>query len=893
MRRLLAALRRCAGLFRQDRRDRELDAELASHLQMHIDDNVRAGMTPEEARRQAFVRLGGLESVKGACRDRRGVPALESLIQDVRFGLRMLRKSPGFTTVAILTLALGIGSTTAIFSVIDHVMLRPLAYREADRLFAIHEVVPQISQEAPKLPVNARHFDEWQRTIQSFEQMALVDGGSVNLTGAGEPERIAYGRTSPNLFSMLGVQARLGRTFIDADGEPGRDRVAVLDEDLWKRRFAADPAVIGRTAMLDGEPYEIVGVLPGGFRFPKLSHLYDMAITDERPQIWLPLAFRAEDVGLMGDFNFACIARVRPDVSAAQALSELDVVQARLAKQIAMNVDLQATLVPLQAQITGRSRTGLQLMLAAVAAVLLVGCVNLANLFLARSSDRRREIAIRQAMGASGARLMRQVFVESLLYAVSGGLLGVAIAYSGMRFLLVWAPVDLPRMDEIHLDAGVLLFTLAISSVVGLLVGVLPARWLAGRDPQDAMKTGSRGMTAARQRGSVRSILVGLEVGVSAMCMIAAGLLLHSFVKVLNAERGFEGQRVAAASVTLPNTRYPDFANDKVVFVRSMLEQVSSLPGVASTGVVNRLPLSGVGGNNGIQVEGTNVPPIEQPLADIRLVSPAYFRTIGIPLRAGRTFDEASDRTRPIAVVSAMTAERAWPGQNPLGKRFRTRGGTTPPIEVVGVVGDVRGVSLNRDPNLTVYLPYWQLQWSDQFSFSLVVRAAADVATLSSAVRSAIQRLDPELPVGAVRTMDEIVSESVAERRFQMHLLLLFAVAATLLASLGIYGVASYSVAQRTNEIGIRTALGAHARSLRHMVIRQSLWPVAVGLVAGVGASLMLGRVLESLLYGVSPADPPTIAGVTVLLIAVAGIAVYVPARRATHIDPLVALRYE
>jgi len=809
-------------------------------------------------------------------------------MNDLRFAGRTMRKNPGFSAIAIATLALGIGANTAIFSVVDHVILRSLGYPEAERLFTIHEVVPKFANLAPLIPVNAMHFREWRKKAHSWDQLALLGGITFNLTGIGEPERIPAARVSPNIFPMLGMQTQLGRTFTDDEDQPGRDRVVVLNHELWVRRFGADPNIVGRNLMLDGKPYEIIGVLRAGLHFPKLSQLYAMTVSEDRPQLWKPFAVRDDELDEMGDFNFACIARLKHGVAASQALSELKVLQADFVKNAPFKVELRAALIPLQDQITGRSRTGLELLLAAVGAVLLIGCVNIANLLLARAIGRRREIAIRSAIGASRSRLVRQALVESLLLSGMGGLFGMIVAQAVIRAIVAYAPVDLPRMDEVHLDLRVLLFTLVVSILTGLLFGFLPAWRFAKADLQDAMKSGARGATAGRGSGRLRSLLVGVETGLSAMCLIAGGLLLHSFVKLMHVDRGFEVQRIVTVDLSLPASRFPEIEK-RAFFLRSLLQGVASLPGVTSAGISNRLPLSGEGGNNLVDVEGSKLPLMERPLADIRQVNPDYFRTMGVPLRSGRIFDEA-DRKREVALVSAMTAQGLWPGQNAVGKRIRMGGDDSKLIEVTGIVGDILGVSLDKAPTLTVYVPYWQRNYNQM---SLVVKTAMDPAGASSAIRSAIRQTDADMPVPAIRTMEDIVTESVAQRRFQLSMVLLFSLAATLLASLGIYGVVSYSVAQRTNEVGIRMALGANPGNIGSMMLRQELLPAALGTVTGVLTSLALGRVLRSLLFGVSAADPVTICGVVAVLSAVAAIATYIPAHRATRVDPVTALRYE
>lgn len=806
-------------------------------------------------------------------------------MNDLRFAGRMLRKDWGFHAVAIATLALGIGANTAIFSVVDGVILRPLAYRESQRLVVIHEVVPRFANIAPVIPANAMHFLEWRKTARSFSEMALIGGTSYNLTGSGEPDRIPAARVSPRLFPMLGVQAALGRTFLEEEDQVGHDREVVLSADLWTRRFGADPAVIGRKITLDGNPYEIIGVLPADFHFPRINQLFAMTLTGEQPQIWKPFGLRDSEKSDMGDFNYVCIGRLAPGVSLSQARSELNVIQANIAGRFPEKIELRAELVPLQDQITGRSRSGLQLILAAVGAVLLIGCVNIANLLLARATARRREIAIRSAIGASAGRLARQMVAESLVLAVLGGLAGVMVAYALLRVILATAPVDLPRVNEIHLDGRVLLFTAGLSILAGLLFGFLPAWRFARADPQDAMRSRGWG-TAATSR--LRSLLVTAEVGLSTMCLIAGGLLLHSFTRLLGVDRGFDTERIVTVNLNLPDNRYPD-RDKRAAFMRSAEARLASLPGVTSVGLSDFLPLGGEGGNNLIAPEGRNLPLMERPLADIRRVNPDYFRTMGIPLRSGRLFT-AADGDRPVALVSASTAERIWPGQNPVGLRFRIGGDASPLVEVAGIVGDVHGVSLSKAPSNTVYVPYWQRNYT---RVALAVKTSLAPLAISSAIRGAIRAVDPEMPVPAFRSMDEIVNESVAQRRFQMMLVLLFGITALLLASLGIYGVVSYSVAQRTNEMGLRMALGASLAAIRGLVIRQSLLPVLSGLIGGIAASLALGRLLGSLLFGVQAGDPATIFTVIALLIAVAAVAASIPARRATRVDPITALRYE
>jgi predicted permease len=813
---------------------------------------------------------------------------MSTLIGDLRFALRLLTRSPGFSVVAVATLALGIGANTAIFSVVDHVLLRPLPYRDSDRLYAVHEAVPKFAHVAPLVPVNAMHFREWRRNVRSFDRMALIGGVALNLTGAGDPERLAGARVSPALFAMLGVRPQLGRLFVEAEDRPGRDAVVVIDHELWKLRFGADPRVLGRKVVLDGRPYEVIGVLPPDFRFPKLASLYAMTIAEARPQIWKPFALKDDELEAMGDFNYACIVSLKPGVSLAQAAAELGAAQKTISDTVGEHIDLLASLVPLQDQITGRSRTGLHLLLGAVGVVLLIGCVNIANLLLAQTTGRRREIAIRSAIGASRARLVRQMLVESLALSAIGGAGGVFVSYTAVEAIRLWAPIDLPRLDEVAVDARVLLFGIALSIATGLLCGLLPALRFARADPHDAMKAGARGTTASPRHARVRTLLVAGEIALSTVCLSAAGLLLHSYLKLLAVDAGFDAQQVVTVEINLPPSRYPDLPR-RSALLRSALDAVGMVPGVTSVGVSNQLPLGGEGGNNLVAPEGFTGAFTDRPLADIRQVNPEYFRTLGVPLRSGRVFAEA-DRAYPVALVSVLASERLWPGQDPVGKRMQMGGDDTPLLQVIGVVGDVRGISLDKAPTMTVYVPYWQRFQSQAL---LAVRTPLDPGVVASDLRLALRRIDPELPIPAFRTMEDIVSVSAAERRFQTELVMLFGLVAALLASLGIYGVVSYSVAQRTGELGIRMALGAVPAGLRWLMLRQCLVPVAAGLACGLAASAMTGRLLSSLLFGVRAVDPVTIAAVALSSSAIAAVAGYIPARRATRVDPVVALRQE
>lgn len=888
MRSLRAWLVRALDLF-AGRKEREFADELTTHLELHVDDNLRAGMAPDEARRHAFASLGGRGPIIEGYRDRAGLPVVEAVVQDFRYAVRTMYRAPGFTIVSLLTLALGVGATTALFSVVDAVVLQPLAYQDAERLVVIHEIIPSLGRSGgPMAPVNALHFREWQNASRAFEEMSLVGAMSVNLAGTGDPERLQAARVSSNLFAMLGVKPRLGRSFFEEEDQTGRDSVVILNDALWRRRFSADPGVIGRAITVDGQPHEVVGVMPPDFRFPKLSQLYDMPMAPEnvgQPQLWKPFAATAQEMTLAGSFNFVCIARLRADIARDKALADLNVIQAALGEQIPGQPELRAALVPLHDQITSRSRRGLALMLGAVFFVLLIGCVNIANLLLVRSAGRRRELAIRAAIGASRGRVFKQLLVENFLLSGVGGLVGVAVAYVGLHLIVAYAPADVPRLDEVDLNGRMLAFAAVLSVATGVLVGVLPARRSAGaRSATTALRT----TQAGQHSGRLRFVLVGGEVALSTVCLIVAGLLLNSFVRLLQVDPGFETQHIETAQFSLPTGRYRN-SNARGEFVRSALERLQALPGVLSVGVSNNLPLTGTGANGALALEGTNVPRLERPVADLRLVNAEYFRTMGIPVRAGRLFDD-HDRGRMVAIVSSVTADRLWPGQDPVGKRFRRGPDDSPYTEVVGVVGAIRTTGLDQAPPTTVYLPYWSFFGTD---VTFAIKSASASAVTSLAVRNVIRGIDSELAVPTLRGMDDIVAASVAARRFQMTIVAGFAGVALLLACLGIYGVASHAVTQRTNEFGIRLCLGARSGHIRRLVVRQGLVPIGCGLGAGAMASIGLSRVLDNQLFGVAPTDPLTIAAALLLMGMLATFAIDRPARRAAQVDPLSALRAE
>jgi putative ABC transport system permease protein len=806
---------------------------------------------------------------------------IATIIRDGRYAARSLRNAPGFALAAVLTLALGIAANTAIFSVFEAVLLRPLPYAAPDRLYVIHE-----GSRTP-IPVNALHFDEWRSRVRSFERLALLGPTDRTLTGFGAPVRLRGARVTPSLFSTLGITLALGRPFVDAENVVGRDAVVILTHQLWTARFNADPTIVNRTVTLDGLPHVVVGVLPPGADLPKLAELYSVEVDLGRPEFFAPFAPTENDLRWTGSYNYVAIGRLKADVSAAQASAEINAVQADLATRAPQRAQFGAVLVPMPDQIAGRSKLALQIVLGTVVLVLLVACINLANLLLARGGQRVREFAIRRATGAQRSDLVVHVLAESVLLSVVAGIIGLAIGAGLVDLLRQYAPSRVPRLDDLELNGPVVAFTFGMTLISGLLIGLLPAIRSTSIVAVDVLRSSATTSASSASAGRLRSTLVAIEVAASTVCVVGATLLLSSFVNLLNVDRGFDTARIVTADFGLMGPRY-DTPAKQTAFMTELAAQLRSQPGVLSVGVTDALPLSGVS-NSAIMIEGSTLPRSERPTATVRAADADYFRTMGIPLRMGRLLDE-SDAERRVAVISTLAAERLWPGQNPIGKRFRHGPDDSPLIDVVGVVGNVRSVSLSVNPPLHVYRPAAQYFYGRG---SLAARTTVDPSAMAAAIGNIVRRLDPDMAVPTPRTMEEIVSESVAQRRFQMNLVLLLGAAAVLLAGLGIYAVVSQGVSQRIGEFGIRMALGADGPRIRRMVLRDGMRPVALGLIAGASLSLAASRLLQSLLFGVSPMDARSYLAALVFLSGVAVAASLAPAWRASRLDPNVALRIE
>jgi putative ABC transport system permease protein len=864
------------GLFPRPRHEDDFAEELESHVQAMADEHVRRGVAPDEARRRARLRLGGVESTRERWRDQRGLPALDALTRDLRFAVRALRKTPAFTTGAVLTVALTVGATTAIFSVVYGVLLRQLPYRDAQRLFWIWVDVPGRGRTGFNVP----DFIDYRDSNRSLSGFAGYFAYGANLSDESAGERVQGIRATGNLFDVLGARAGRGRLLQPGDERPGSEHVAVLADSFWRRRFAADESIVGRAIRLNAEDYTIVGVLAPGFVMP----VHDVDFV-------LPFAPEQDPRrGLRNSVNFVVGAgRLAEGVSQSQAAGELTAISARLRERFPVENARKrgVQMVSVLDGIVGQIRTALVTVFAGVAAVLLIACANLANLMLTRATARRRDLAVQLALGSSRLNVVRQVLTEAVLVSVVGGVLGGLIARWGVVGLVALAPADLPRSGEIRVDLAVMIFSLAVASLTGVLFGVIPALTSARVDVRDALQSGSRGTTGGNRR--VRGFLVSSEVAIAVVLLVVMTMLGKSFANVQAVSPGFDATGVLSARITLPARRF-DTRESIVGFERTLARQLTSLPGVTQAGAVTLVPLSGLISRAPFMAEARPVERERSPFAQYRTVTPGYFEAARIPLKRGRTFSEQdTESTRTVAVVSEELARRWLDGLEPIGARLILNDTDTGarPVEIIGVVGNVQQNALDEGPTADLYLTYAQLH-PDQVASAAgnmfwIVRTPGDPMSLAPALAREVRRIDPDVVASQIRPLDRYLSDAVAPRRFSVSLMGAFALAALFLALTGIYAVVMYSVSQRAREIGIRLALGASRSNIVRLVMGHGVRYVLVGLAVGIGAALAVTRLLSTMLFGLPPTDVTTLGQVGALVALMALAACALPTLRTSR----------
>jgi putative ABC transport system permease protein len=891
VRHLRALLLRMGGLFRTNQRDAEFSSEIESHLQLHIEDNLHAGMAAEEARRNALLKLGGMEQTKEIVRERRGLPMLETLLQDLRFGARTLWKNPGFTLVAVLTLALGIGATTAIFSVVYGVLLRPLPYADSNRIMAVFEVNSSGTWSRLADP----NFDDFRDQNRSFQAIAKYNDGTASVSGSSQPTRTTVASVSPDFLKVFGVQPVLGRDFSVTDAKKGAAPVVLASYGFWKQYLGSSPDLAQSYLKIDGAAFSVIGVLPAGFQFPP-----DVSL-------WLPADLEGENPSRTSH-NYKAVGRLRTGVTLEQANQDISAIARHIHDTSSEQGEYllkDGIVVPLQDSITGKARPALLVLLGAVGFLLLVACANVANLLLAQASVRDRELAIRSALGAARGRLIRQFLTEAFLLSLLGGGLGVLGAYLGVAGLVALAPQNLPRLDSVAISIPVLLFALLLSTAVAAGLGAFTAVRATSGDLRKSLVEGGRGQAGSQGGQRIGRVVVAAQIAITLVLVVGAGLLGRSLMKVLEVNPGFRVDQIVTMDVSLPWVEDPKAKAGQAIFFSKLMDRLRQIPGVRKVGATSGLPMDGGLPDGMFLLMTQNEIPktmdgfgalLQQKErignADFCVATDGYFQVLGIPLIRGRIFDERDGANSPhVAVISESLARDRWPNQDPLGHtiEFGNMDGDLRLLTIVGIVGDIHEYGLDVPPRPTVYVNLFQ---RPRPAITVTMLSDVDTRLVTTAARGILQDLNPEIPA-RFRTFSQVYSASLGSRRFNVILTGFFGIVALLLATAGVFGVMAYSVSRRTREIGVRVALGARSRDVLRMILSQGLRTIFIGVAIGIAGSLALTRTVESLLFGVTATDPLTFGGVTLLLVAAALLACYIPARRATHVDPMVALRYE
>jgi predicted permease len=876
---------RVRSLLAKQQVETELDRELRFHFDQQVQENIARGMPPDEARHAALRTLGGLAQIQEECRDMRRTNQLETIWNDLRYAVRILSRAPGFTIVIVLTLALSIGANSAIFSVIEGVLLRPLPFAHPERIVRLFFT----SDTYPKFPLNPNDFRDFRARNRTFDSIAAITRQDVQLSGAGEPVMLRAFEVTAGYFRVLGFTPARGREFSTTDEMPEHGRLAILSDRFWRTRFAANRNIVGQTITLNALPFTVVGVMPPGVQHP--GNDYHAVPDGDTVDVWYPFTFEG-DPNQRGSHFMEGIGRLKPGVSVEQANADLSGVLTQLGNEHPVDKGWHIYLVPLYREMVGRTQRLLFVLLGAVGLLLLIACVNAANLLLARSSVRQREIAVRSALGAARTRIVRQLLTESMLIALAGAALGTLIALAGVRALVFLLPPGFPRAAEIHLNPMVFAFTLLVAVFTGLLFGLVPALAASMTDIQQSLREGGRAATGSRRQLRLRDVLIVGETGLACVLLIAAGLMLHSFVNLLRADPGFQPQQVLTASLSLPRQQYHD-GPQRSRFYAQLIHSVASLPGVRSAGMGTDLPWTGYDENTGFDVEGRSARANDNNSARYHAASPDYFQALGVTLLHGRFFTASDDdEATKVLIVNDAMARRYWPGEDAVGNRitFEDHPKEKDWFRVVGVVGDVKDQADSAAGHPAFWWPLAQAPFPD---VSVAIRAQGDPILLTDQLRLAVKRLDPGLAVADVRLMNQIADASVASQRFALFLVGLFAALALVLATIGMYGVISYSVNQRMHEFGMRMALGAKPWDLMRLILGQGVSRAVVGALLGLLSAAAFARLLGNLLYGVSGADPVTFGAVALLVLVTAAVACYLPARRAADADPMESLRAE
>lgn len=818
---------------------------------------------------------------------------MNNWLQDVRYGLRMVRHNLGLTVLAALTLGIGIGATTTIFSIVNALLIKPLLYKDSDRLVMLWATQPELKLTIDKLPISGGDFTDWRNHTQSFESIAGIDSTSYNLTGMGDPERLDASRVTDNFFQMMGVSPLLGRAFIPGDGRVGGEPLVILSHSLWQNRFGANPNLIGQTLQLNNRTFTVVGVMPPNFQFPSASDLPSYFEFPPRAQIWTLLVMNEQRSVNRRNRDLAVIAKLKPGVNLPQAQNEMNAVSVGLEQQYPEDKGWGVRIIPLHQQVVGNIKQILLILIGAVGFVLLIACVNVANLLLARAVTRHKEISVRMALGASRGRVVRQLLLESLMLALIGSVIGIILAYVFLPLLLTLSPTSVVRAEAIGIDLQVLGFTFLIMLVTSIIFGTAPALQSTKVSLNEMLKEDGRGSTGGLHRTRIRSLLVVAEVALAVVLLIGAGLLIRSFTRLLDVPTGFSAQNVMTGEIILPSSIYPE-KQQQLAFFQQVLERLGGIQGIERAGIVSHLPLKGEAGFEIYTVEGRPIPPPgQEPIVSIRVASASYFPAMGVPLLKGRLITDADTANTPrVTVINENMARTVWPNEEAVGKRIKVGSGEAAHgwegnwFEVVGVVGNVKAL-LDAEAKPQLYFSYLQTPLS---MMSLAVKSNSDPSAVT-ALRNAVWSIDKNQPVFNVKSMEEYLSESTAQRRFSVVVLTIFAAVAVVLAVVGLYGLMAYSVMQRKHEIGVRMALGAQRRDILMLVLKQGMMLVGIGLVIGLIAAFALTRILANLLFEISTTDPLTFVLIALLLVLVGLCAIIFPALRATRVNPLLAFR--